>query len=468
MLAEAAASLRSVETPPHRSHPPVLVTEGDLALLTDLYELTMLEAYLEERLVEEATFSLFFRRTPKRSYGIACGLADALSALEQIDFSGAALAWLGETFGLSERTLAWLASFRFTGDVWAMPEGTPVFPNEPLLEVVAPLPEAQLVETLLLNQLHLQTLLASKAARVVEAAGGRPVLDFGLRRMHGFDAGLKSARAFYVAGVAGTSNVLAGRRYGIPVGGTMAHSYIEAHDDERAALAAFSRIWPETVLLVDTYDTLEGVRRVIELAAQRGEGFRVRGVRLDSGDLGELARHTRTLLDEAGLQEVQIIVSGGLDEWQVRELVRSGAPVDVFGVGTAMGVSDDAPSLDLAYKLTAYAGVGRMKVASGKSTLPGKKQVFRQEEEGVAVRDVISRADEEHAGRPLLVKVMEGGRRLPAADAALEASRALCARERARLPERLKRLEPADPPFPVDVSGPLAEEQREVLRRLAR
>jgi nicotinate phosphoribosyltransferase len=352
--------------------------------------------------------------------------------------------------------------------VRAVPEGTPVFANEPILEVAAPLPEAQLVETFVMNQIHLQTTLASKAARVVSAAAGRDVIDFGLRRIHGVDAGLKAARAFHIAGVAGTSNVLAGRAYGVSLSGTMAHSYIQAHADELQAFRDFARSFPETVLLVDTYDTAEGVRRVVRLAEELGDDFRVRGVRLDSGDLGALAFEARSILDAAGLHGVRIIASGGLDEGQVAALVASGAPIDAFGVGTRMGVSSDAPTLDMAYKLTEYAGEGRMKLSTGKVSLPGRKQVFRLEEEGRAIRDVIARADEELPGRPLLRTVMRGGRRLPEGRLELDAARAEARRGLAAMPERLLRLEPADPPYPVEVSRALSRDLEVLSARVQR
>ncbi|HEX2163903.1 MAG TPA: nicotinate phosphoribosyltransferase, partial [Thermoanaerobaculia bacterium] len=344
----------------------------------------MAQAYWRGGMDGEAVFSLFFRRLPpRRNYVLACGLGDALRYLERLTFAPhrerlAALGLFAPGF------LDWLAEVRFAGDVWAVPEGTPVFADEPLVELAAPIAVGQLAETFLLNQLHFQSVVASKAARVVTAADGRPVVDFGLRRMHGTDAGMKAARAFHVAGVAGTSNVLAGAVYGMPVSGTMAHSWVQAHDDELAAFRAFAALYPETVLLVDTYDTLAGVEKVAVLARELGDGFRVRAVRLDSGDLAELAKRSREILDAAGLERVEIFASGGLDEDSVAALVAAGAPIDGFGVGTRMGVSQDAPTLDAVYKLTSYAGRGRMKVSPGKETLPGRKQVFRVEEGGRA------------------------------------------------------------------------------------
>jgi nicotinate phosphoribosyltransferase len=439
------------------------------ALLVDRYELTMLQAYWSEGMSEQAVFSLFVRRLPEhRNYLVACGLDSVLDVLEEYRFSDQAIDHLTATGTFDARFLDWLGDLGFTGDVRAVPEGTPVFADEPILEVEAPLPEAQVLETVIMNQIHLQTVLASKAARVKAAAGDRAVVDFGLRRVHGTDAGLKSARAFHVAGVDATSNVLAGKVYGVPVAGTMAHSYVQAHDDEMEAFRAFARSFPETVLLVDTYDTLEGVRKVAELARELGDDFRVRGVRLDSGDLGELAKRSRRILDEAGLESVEIFASGGLDEWKVRELLDDGAPIDGFGVGTRMGVSMDAPSLDIAYKMTSYDGRGRVKLSSGKPTLPGRKQVFRLEDgNGVDVGDVIALAGESLSGRPLLRKVMEGGKRRRYDDDTLDAARERAARELGRLPERVRALEDADPPYPVEVSHEL-ERHTKSVREAAR
>lgn len=443
------------------------VTEAELALFTDLYELTMLQAYWHEGMADEAVFSLFTRRLPEsRNYLLACGLEDALAYLEAVRFSDDASAYL-RTVGLfTEPFLEWLRSFRFTGDVYAVPEGTPVFANEPILEIVAPIGEAQLAETFLMNQVHYQTVAASKAARIVHAAAGRGVVDFGMRRMHGTDAALKAARAFHIAGVDSTSDVLAGRVYGVPIAGTMAHSYVQAFDREIDAFRTFARIYPGTTLLVDTYDTLDGVRRVIDLAGELGGAFQVRGVRLDSGDLADLAFGARELLDEAGLTGVRIFASGGLDEYEIERIVASGAPIDAFGVGTKMGVASDAPALDIAYKLTSYAGRGRVKLSPGKPILPGRKQVFRIEEGGRAVRDIIARYDEALPGRPLLRKVMEGGRRLPAGRDTLDRARERARDEIARLPDRVQGLAPAEPPYPVEISDRLRADAAEAARRV--
>jgi nicotinate phosphoribosyltransferase len=435
------------------------------ALFADLYELTMLQAYFEEQMHERAVFSLFVRRLPhERNYLLACGLEAALQFLEQFQFDAAALAYLASLGRFSDRFLRHLETLRFTGDVYALPEGTPVFAGEPILEIEAPIAQAQLVETFVMNQVHLQTVLASKAARVVHAAAGRPVIDFGLRRIHGIDAGLKSARAFYIAGIAATSNLAAGQAYNIPVAGTMAHSYIQAHEDELDAFRAFVAQYPDTTLLVDTYDTLEGVNKVIDLSRELEDRFDVSAVRLDSGDLGELAREARRRLDAAGLTRVKIFASGGLNETEIDHLVRTGAPVDAFGVGTDLGVSRDAPSLDIAYKLVEYAGRGRLKLSTGKVLLPGAKQVFRREMGGLATGDVIAGRGERHPGRPLLERVMRDGAREPSGHVSLNDARSRCVQELTRLPMHLRELAPADLPYPVEISGGLAA-RAESLRR---
>ncbi len=441
------------------------VDDANAALFTDLYELTMLQTYLEKDLQEEAVFDLFIRRMPaKRNYLIACGLDDVLTYLETLSFSDDALGYLRSLDLFSPRLLDWLGTFRFQGDVYALAEGTPVFAAEPILQVVAPLPEAQLIETFALNQISFQTLIASKAARVVTAAGDRTVVDFGLRRMHGTDAGMKAARACYAVGITSTSNVLAGRVYGIPVSGTMAHSFVESHDRELDAFRAFASIYPESILLVDTYDTLEGVRNVVRLARELGNGFRIRGVRLDSGDLAQLAVEARQILDDAGLHGVGIFASGGLDEASVADLLARGAPISGFGVGTRMGVSADQPYLDSVYKISAYAHTGRLKLAEGKATLPGRKQVFRVEKENRASHDVIGLHDEPIAGRPLLAKVMEAGVRLPAGRVSLSEIRAHAKTALATLPKRLRSLRPADPPYDVRLSAGLQAEMKRLKK----
>ena len=442
---------------------------GELGLFTDLYELTMVQAYLAEGVTDTAVFSLFVRRLPKqRNFLLACGLESVLTYLEQLRFSDEDVEYLRSlrTFP-DEMLFDWLRRFRFSGDVYAVPEGTPVFANEPILEIVAPVAEGQLVETFVMNQIHVQTVLASKAIRVVTAARGRKVIDFGARRMHGIDAAVKAARAFYIAGVDATSNVLAGKTYGIPVSGTMAHSYIQAHGDERAAFRAFARVFPGTVLLVDTYDTLEGVRRVIELVKSAPDEITVGAVRLDSGNIADLARESRRLLDAAGLQQIQIVVSSDLDERTIAALLSTRVPIDGFGVGTSMGVSEDAPALDLVYKLAEYAGKGRTKLSPHKSVLPGRKQVFRREEGDVATADVIAQADEHLDGRPLLHPVMRAGRQIRDVSADLESHRRRAREELARLPERITALERANPPYPVSTSAALEQHHARILKTVS-
>jgi nicotinate phosphoribosyltransferase len=426
----------------------------------------MLQSYWREQRTGTAVFSLFVRRLPEhRNYLLACGLHQALHYLEYLRFGPDECDRLRSTGRFDAAFIDWLAELRFTGTVRAMPEGTPVFAEEPILEVEAPLPEAQLVETFIMNQVQLPTMLASKAVRVVHAAAGRTVIDFGLRRMHGADAGMKAARAFHIAGVNATSNVLAGLLYGIPVSGTMAHSYVQSHDDELQAFRAFARTWPDTVLLVDTWDTIDGVHNVVRLAAELGDDFHVRGIRLDSGDLAELARQSRRILDDAGLDRVAIFASSSLDEDAIAALVAAGAPIDGFGVGTRMGVSADAPSLDIVYKLAEYGGRGRLKLSTGKRVLPGPKQVFRVEENGIAVRDVIGTADKSLPGRPLLIEVMRNGKRLDASRVPLDGIREHASNELAQLPARLRAIEPAQPPYRVDVSETLETHWQALVRQ---
>jgi nicotinate phosphoribosyltransferase len=349
-------------------------------LLIDLYELTMAASYFEIGYNDVACFSLAVRRMPaRRGFLVAAGLERFLEALGEFRFSQAALDYLDSLKLFKSEFLAFLGGLRFTGDIFAMPEGTIFFGEEPIMEVVAPLIEAQLLETLALNQLGMASLIASKAARSVAAAEGRRLIDFGLRRCQGTDAGLIAARSSYLAGFAGSSNVLAGKRYGIPVYGTMAHSYVMAHEREREAFEHFVRSFPKlTTLLVDTYDTVRGVEIAAAVARDvKQQGIKLQGIRLDSGNLLDLSRKARRILDEGGLEDVSIFASGNLDEYRIHDLVKNGAPIDAFGVGTAMVVSADAPSLDVSYKLAEYAGAPRLKTSEGKLSLPGHKQVFR-------------------------------------------------------------------------------------------
>src|SRR6056297_1763247 len=346
---------------------PTWIGNDTEVLFTDLYELTMLQGYFHLSMHDQAVFSLFIRKLPQhRNFFIFCGLADILCFLENLRFKDKDIQYLHSLGLFSDDFLQSLADFCFTGDVFAMPEGTVCFANEPLLEIRAPIAQAQLLETFILNQVHYQTLAASKAVRVKLAAEDRNVFDFRLRRIHGLDAGLKSARAFYIVGIDSTSNVYAGYIYGIPVSGTMAHSFIQAHNDELEAFQAFTELYPETILLVDTYDSLLGVKKVVELAQSLGKDFHVKGIRIDSSDLIGLSYQIRDILDSAGLYQVKIFASGGLDEFDISNMVQQRSPIDGFGVGTKMGVSNDLPYLDMVYKLTIYAGQGCFKKSPGK------------------------------------------------------------------------------------------------------
>lgn len=434
-------------------------------LLTDFYELSMATVYHAESMNDEAVFELFFRELPRqRNFVIACGQEDCLRFLADFRLGDEELDYLASLERFPRAFLERLRRLGFSGDVWAVPEGSVVFPFEPVIQVRAPLIEAQLIETLLLNRIHSQSGLASKAARIVLAAEGRPVMDFGARKASGTDGALALARSAWIAGAAGTSNVEAGWRYGIPVLGTMAHSYIQAFDDETRAFERFIRQWPETTLLVDTWDTLQGVDRVIELVRSQGaERLPVRAIRLDSGDLGQLSRAARERLDAAGLQEIGIVASSGLDEYRIRELLDDGAPLDGFGVGTRLATLADAPDIDFAYKLAEYADQPRMKASTNKATYPGAKQVWRQQHRGRMQGDWISAVDEDppRDAEPLLHPVMEGGELLPGAMPGLEDARARAARELAALPGALRALDRAEAGYPVAISEQLQRARAE-------
>ncbi|MBN1615347.1 MAG: nicotinate phosphoribosyltransferase [Deltaproteobacteria bacterium] len=385
-------------------------------LLTDLYQLTMLQGYVEEGMNETAVFELFVRKLPPtRGFLMSAGLESVLDFLERLSFSEEEVSFLAKTGRFSDKLLDYLRRFRFTGNVHALPEGTVFFENEPIIRITAPLPEAQFVETRLMNLLHLQILLASKAARCVLAAAGRSgLVDFGLRRTHGAEAGLFAARSSFVAGFAASSNVLAESLFAIPVSGTMAHSFVESHEDEGEAFIRFAFANPDNVtLLIDTYDTLEGARKAVETSKYlRERGIGVQAVRLDSGDLLRLSLQVRQILDAGGLAEVKIFVSGNMDEYAIAELLDGGAPIDGFGVGTKLDTSEDAPYLECAYKLMEYAGRPRLKKSEGKATWPGRKQVFRSYEEGRMRGDLLTLDGDVQAGIPLLKPVMKDGERL--------------------------------------------------------
>ncbi|MFQ5948256.1 MAG: nicotinate phosphoribosyltransferase, partial [Acidimicrobiia bacterium] len=396
-----------------------------------------------------------------------CGLDDALLDLERLRFGSEEIDYLRSLNLFDDEFLSFLARLEFSGDVWAIPEGEAVFAQEPLLRVTAPLIEAQLLETFLINCIGFQTLVASKAARVTLACGGRSFADFSARRDHGADAALKGARAAYVGGAASTSMMLAGRLYGIPVTGTMAHSFVMTYPDEEQAFRAFARAFPESaVLLIDTYDTVEGARKAVRVAAElASEGIRIRGVRLDSGNLEELAASVRAELDDEGFNEIQIFASGDLDEHAIADLLAAGAPIDAFGVGTRLGTSEDAPNLGMVYKLVEDAAGPKIKLSSAKATPPGRKQVHRFVSGGHFDHDVIALADEEQdGGRPLLEQVMADGRRTSPSIPLLELQ-ATCLESLDSLPENLRGLDgAAEDPYPVQLSKGLEGLLHELTR----
>ena len=444
-------------------------TTNSLALLTDLYQLTMAQTYFQIQRLDPATFSLFIRSyPPNRGYFVAAGLQDVLEFLEQFTVDSTGIDYLHSRRLFADDFLDLLKGLKFTGDVWAIPEGRLAFKDEPFLEVTAPIIEAQIVETFIINQVNLQSLIATKAARCVHAAGGRAVVDFALRRAHGIDAGMKVARASYLAGFTGTSNVRAGQEYGIPIVGTMAHSFVSSFEQEMDAFRAFIASFPNnSILLIDTYDTLAGARKAVEIAKEMAaNGQQLQGVRIDSGDLKKLAIEVRRIFDEAGLKSVKIIGSGGLDEFDLADFTVADVPYDSYGVGTKMGVSADAPWFDIAYKLVEYDERPVLKLSTGKVSWPGKKQVFRmRDERGQLQKDVIALREENIPGAdPLLQKVMASGEvavRCPT----LEEIRDNFMGEFKRLSDPIKAIRnPAS--YPVEISPQLTKLREEVGRQL--
>lgn len=438
------------------------MTSARACLLLDLYQLTMGQAYFYQGMKEVAVFELFVRRLPTtRRFLLVAGIAQAMEYLEGLHFKPEELEFLASLGTFSSAFLDHLGSLRFTGSVHAMREGTPFFAEEPILRITAPILEAQLVESRLMNIVHFQTLIASKAARCVIAAAGGQLVDFGMRRAHEADAGLYASRAAYLAGFDATATVEAGNRFAIPLSGTMAHSFIEAHDREEDAFRGFlASQQGTTALLLDTYDTERAAHRVVELLREgqkRGLPRHVRAVRIDSGDLATQARSVRAIFDRNGCQDIQIVLSGGLDEHLIAELVRSGAPVNAFGVGTALDTSADVPALDMAYKLQEYAGRPRRKRSPGKATWPGTKQVFRERGlQGEALGDHVALVGENVPGEPLLVQLMDNGRRLGTPTPLVEARR-FCAREQHTLPPTVRELHAGPTPYPVRISNGLRD-----------
>jgi nicotinate phosphoribosyltransferase len=432
------------------------------ALVTDLYELTMAAAYWDRGMHAKATFCLYLRGRPQRGYFMAAGLEPALDYLTRYRFHPGDISYLAQTGLFKPAFLVFLNTLRFSGQVRALPEGALFFPDEPILEVTAPIIEAQLLETFLINTIGLHTMIATKAARCVYAAQGRSLIDFALRRSQGIDAGMAVARSTYLTGFDATSNMLAAKAYGIPAAGTMAHSFIQAIGDEKEAFEAYARTFPDrTVLLLDTYDTIQGARQAVEVARQMAvAGHSLVGVRLDSGDMIALSRQVRKVFDDAGLPEVKIFASSGLDEFAVDRLVQGRAAIDAFGVGTKVGVSADLPYLDMVYKLVRYNGRDMRKLSPGKQTLAGEKQLFRcHDTRGRYLEDIIGRRGEsfDHA-QPLMETVMQAGqicRCLPSLDEIRRDFRS----EIENLPDRYKQLSHPDA-YPVRLSPALSALQK--------
>ena len=434
------------------------------ALLTDWYQLTMLQTYVEAGMEDTAVFEFFVRNIPpQRKFFMAAGLAQVVEFLEGLRFAPWELAWISDSGRFSKAFVDYLEKLRFTGDLHAMPEGTVFFANEPIARISAPLSQAQLVESRLINLLHYQSLVASKAARIVLAASGRPVIDFGLRRAHGAEAGLLAARASYLAGFDGTATVLAGALFDIPLFGTMAHSFIQAHSNESDAFRQFADAQPDNViLLLDTYDTEEGARNVVKMFPDlKKKGMTIKGVRLDSGDLADHARKVRSILDAGGLYDTQITGSGNLDEYAIQALVKNQAPIDQLAVGTKLTTSADGPYLDCAYKLQEYAGRACRKRAEGKETWPGPKQVYRNYDQHHRIAfDVVTVEGDVQEGEALIQPVMKAGTRLGSRPS-LAQSRGYAADQMAQLPDSLQELT-QDTTMEVRISQALQDLARQV------
>jgi len=445
----------------------------NLTALVDLYELTMAASYFEHKRNTQAAFDLFIRKLPKnRSYFLTAGLEDVLDYLENFHFDEKTLEYLRVQKKFSQDFLEYLKNLKFTGDVWALPEGTIFFPNEPIIRIKAPIIQAQIIESTLLNIINLNTLIATKASRVVNVAGDKGIYDFSLRRTHGSDAGLKAARAAYLAGCRGTSNVLAGLLYKIPTAGTMAHSFVMSFDNELSSFRAFANTFPRnSILLIDTYDNLKGVENAITVARELNKnGYRLRSVRIDSGNLVKISKKIRKILDKNHFPDIKIFASGNLDEYKIKRLIDLAAKIDDFGVGTNMGTSNDMPYCDVIYKISEVSDnsgqfLPTMKLSKGKSTYPGRKQIFRQYDvKGSFNKDILGLEDEKIKGKPLLVKVMQGGENIYN-QPRLEDIRIFALDNIARLPSRFKKLINA-PRYPVEISPGLKKLTKKLEKEL--
>jgi nicotinate phosphoribosyltransferase len=441
-------------------------------LLTDLYQLTMLQSYYELGMEDTAVFEFFVRRLPEhRNFMLFAGLEQVIGFLESLHFSQQEIEWLEHSGKFDSRFVQRLAEFHFSGNVHAMPEGTVFFPDEPVLRVTAALPEAQLVESRLINIVHYQTLVASKAARCRLIAADKTLIDFGMRRAHGSEAALLAARANYIAGFDGTATVQAQHDFGIPTFGTMAHSYVQAHQSESRAFENFARSHPDNVvLLIDTYDTRRGAEKVLHLAETlSAEGIAIKAVRIDSGDLLVLAKAVRRILDDGGRREIAIFASGDLDEYRLAELLDGGCPADAFGIGTRLNVSGDSPSLDCVYKLQEYSGLARRKRSEGKTTWPGCKQVYRHRSaDGRFVGDLVTLdSDVREVGEALIEPIMHKGERI-APKQTLQRIREHSGDQLASLPGHLQALPVSQDRYSVEISRQLQDMARQVDRRTDR
>lgn len=446
--------------------------EDSMSLFTDFYEIAMCASYFDNKKFEPATFDLFIRNMPKnRSYFLFAGLEQVLIFLENLKFTDEQLIYLKKQ-GFSNSFLDYLKSFRFTGTVWALPEGSVAFQNEPLIRITAPIIEAQIIETFLLNTINLQTMIATKASRIVKASKNKPVIEFGLRREHGIDAGMKVARSSFIAGCQGTSNVLAGKYYDIPIFGTMAHSFIMSYKKEIDAFRAFTKTFPnKTTLLIDTYDELVGINYAILVAKElEKSGHKLGGIRLDSGDLTNISKKIRKILDSNNLKYVNIFASGDLDEFKIVKLLKNSAEIDAFGVGTKLGTSSDRPYLDIIYKLCEIMDENGdfspiMKLSENKSTLPGRKQVYRyKDSKGFFSYDMIALEEESLSGKPLLIKTMENGKLiydLPS----LKVIRNYAKESLQKIPSKYRLLTNA-PEYPVRLSPKLINLTMKLTRKL--